>query len=152
MSLSRWTTAVVLLVSACAPSRPTAPTLMSPADLVVLGTAGGLTALNTADGRLGYQATNAGATPDWPRLVYGPHGGTLGVLDGRSGRAQESAVDVPPGLSPLVISNDGQRVALAPAGVLSETCQPSRPLADADRGRRSVGEAPAAYVRPGRQL
>jgi hypothetical protein len=59
MSLPRWAAlgaAGVLLVGACAPSRPIAPTQVSHGDLVVVATAGGLTALDTADGRLIYQA------------------------------------------------------------------------------------------------
>ena len=93
------------------------PNALKPNDLVVVGTAGGLTALDSADGRLVYQASNAVATPDWSRLVVNsPNGdrGSLGVLDGRTG-AREAPVDVPGGLTTMVISTDGRRVALAPA-------------------------------------
>jgi hypothetical protein len=132
MSLPRWAAlgaAGVLLVGACAPSRPIAPTQVSHGDLVVVATAGGLTALDTADGRLIYQASNAVATPDWSRLVFSLNdatSGALGVLDGRTGASGTPVrVDTAGGLTPMVISNDGQRVVLGPAATPTDTWQPA---------------------------
>jgi len=133
MSVAHWASAGaagVLFVSGCAlpgSPKPGVPSQAGPEDLVVVGTAGTVTALDWATSRQVYQASNAVATPDWSRLVVGSPNGDgrkLAVLDGQTG-AREGVVDVPGGLTAMALSTDGGRVALAPTGATTEAGQPA---------------------------
>jgi hypothetical protein len=103
-----------LLIASCAPlAQRGVP--QAAQDLVYVGTSEGVAAVSPARARVEFTAPHAVAAPDWARLFAVTGKGDtkrLGILDGRTG-AEQTALSLPEGLVPSVVSSSGRLMAVA---------------------------------------